>query len=761
MSFWKRLRVRVRRRFSPRPRGVGPKRVEKPWRRLNVKRVAISLGTFAVLSALVTPGQFFRRPRLTEGEIAKAGVTAPYKFAVEKDRVTLRRERDEVAARVLPVFRENPDIAGIAEDELGEFFVIIRQLADTYAAKTGREREAFVDELSIALSPDTLVFLLEAEPETLDLIRNRSSEVLAALFVDGILDAREIERRGLGKTLTLARGDGEGEEVASADEFLSPTTAGGRARALAAKDASLSEKEAAAVAEVAALKVRPNLLHDEGETERRRREAREAVNTVERWVEENEKIVERNKVVTRAQIRAVAALYSGRTVKNLAVSLGGRSLMVAIVLTVLGIFFLRYRPALAREPRYWWMLAVVLVVSCFVSRSLALLLINYSPLSVYIFAACLGAMLITLLVDAGFGFAVAITLATLSGVMAGVALRPAFMALAAAAVAVFLVARIRRRSDFYRVFVGIVLVTAAAAIGIGLVDMSPWRDVAEEIWWGTVLAAASVAILAVLLPLFEMTFDVVTDLKLLELADLNQPLLRKLLLEAPGTYHHSIVVGSLAEVAAGEAGANPLLARVAAYYHDIGKLRAPAYFAENTGSEGLKHEHLSPQMSSLVVASHTKQGAKMAEEAGLPPAIIDAIHEHHGTNLISFFYQEAIKLDEHKVLAEDDFRYPGPKPHGKVSAIVMLADAVESASRSLNEPTPTSIRSMAEKIVASRLAGGQLDECDLTLAEVHLVKESLIKALNSIFHIRPTYPENGEQYVVPYLSTHSAETKSN
>jgi putative nucleotidyltransferase with HDIG domain len=761
VAFWKRFRVRLRRRFTPRSRGVGQKKVEKPWRRLNVRRAAISLGAYAVLSVLVTPSQFFRRPELPEGEIAKADVTAPYKFAVDKDRATLRRERDEAAARVLPVFRENPHIAGIAQDELGEFFVIIRQLGATYDAKTGREREAFVDELSIALSRDALVFLLEAEPETLDLIRNRSSEVLAALFADGILDASELSRRGLGKTITLTRGEGEGEEVVNADELLGPATAAGRARALAAKDSALSEKEARAVAEVVALKARPNYLYDEGETERRRRAAREAVDPVERWVEENEKIVQRNNVVTRAQIRAVAALYSGRTVKNLAVSLGGRSLLVAIVLTVVGIFFFRYRPALVREPRYWWMLAVVLVASCFISRALALLLVNYSPMSVYIFAACLGAMLITLLVDAGFGFVVAITLAVLSGVMAGVAFRPAFIALAAAAVAVFLVARIRRRSDFYRVFVGIVGATAAAAVGLGLVDMSPWRGVAEEIWWGTVLAAASVAILAVLLPLFEMTFDVVTDLKLLELADLNQPLLRKLLLEAPGTYHHSIVVGSLAEVAAGAVGANPLLARVAAYYHDIGKLRAPAYFAENTGSEGLKHEHLSPQMSSLVVASHTKQGSKMAEEAGLPPAIIDAIHEHHGTSLISFFYQEAIKLDEHKVLAEDDFRYPGPKPHGKVPAIVMLADAVESASRSLHEPTPTSIRSMVEKMVAGRLADGQLDECDLTLAEVYLVKESLIKALNSIFHIRPTYPEDGEQYVVPYLSTHSAETKSN
>jgi putative nucleotidyltransferase with HDIG domain len=760
VAFGKRFRVRLRRFFTGRPRGFGRKRAERPWRRLGVKRAALAGGTFVVLSVLVTPSQFFRRPQLTEGAIAKADITAPYKFAVDKDRATLRREQEEAAARVLPVFRENPHIAGIAEDELKEFFVILRQLADTYAAKPSDESDAFVGELSIALSPDALIFLLEADAETLDLVRGRASELLAALFADGILDAAEMEKRGLGKTATLLRREGEGENVVSADELLNPATGAARARALTSEDASLSPEEGGAVSGVVALNVRPNLLYDEAESERRRREAREAVDTVERWVEENERIVERNNVITRAQIRAVDALYSGRTIKNLAVSLGGRSLLVAITLTLLGIFFFRYRPSLWAELSYWWMLSVVLVASCFVSRVLALVLINYSPLSVYIFAACLGAMLITLLVDVGFGFVAAITLAVLSGVMAGLAFRPGFMALAAGAVSVFLVAHIRRRSDFYRVFIGIALAAAAAAVGVGLVDMTPWGDVGEEIWWGVVLSAASVAILAILLPLFEMTFDVVTDLKLLELADLNHPLLRKLLLEAPGTYHHSIVVGSLAEVAAAAVGANPLLTRVAAYYHDIGKLRAPAYFAENTGSEGRRHEHLSPQMSSLVVASHTKQGAKTAEEAGLPPAIINVISEHHGTGLISFFYQEAIKSDGHKVLAEDDFRYPGPKPRSKVSAIVMLADAVESASRSLDEPTPTNIRSMVEKIVAARLADGQLDECDLTLAEIHVVKESLIKALSSIFHIRPTYPEDAEQYVVPYLSTHSAETKS-
>jgi putative nucleotidyltransferase with HDIG domain len=759
MKFTKRMRVRFRRFFGARPRGVGEKRAEQPWRRLNVKRVSIGVGTFVALSLLVTPSQFYRRPQLTEGAPANVDVVAPYRFPVEKDRPTLKREMDEAGARVLPVFRENESIAGIAADEQREFFVIIRQLADTYAMKNAREREAFLDELSIDVSRETLQFLLEADQY--EKIRGVSAEVLAALFREGILDVAALNRRGYGKTLSLIRGEGQGENIVSADELLSPLSAVRRARDLAAAYPELDAREATAAAEIAALNAKPNILYDDAETERRRRAARDAVAPLERWVEEGEKIVERNRAVTADQIRAVNALYSSRTRKNLIISFAGRSLLVAVVLAVLGVFFNRYRSSLYRQPRYWWMVSVVLVASCFVSRAFVVFLGGYSPASVYIFATCLGAMLITLLIDVGFGFIAGIALAILAGVMGGVALKPALVAAASATVGVFLIARLRRRSDFYKSFAGMVAAATLATVGLGLIDMAPWEVIGKEIWWAAVLSAASVVVLAMLLPIFEMTFQVVTDLKLLELGDLNQPLLRDLLLEAPGTYHHSIIVGSLAESAAAAVGANSLLARVASYYHDIGKLRAPAYFAENSAGEVHSHEHLSPQMSTLVVASHTKQGARMADEAGLPPAILDVIAEHHGTGLISFFYQAALKMDEHKVLEEDNFRYPGPKPRSKVAAIVMLADAVESASRSLEQPTPTSIRSLVEKIISARRDDGQLDESELTLREIQVVKESLIKGLNSVFHIRPTYPDDAEPYVIPYLSTHSAETKSN
>jgi putative nucleotidyltransferase with HDIG domain len=758
VSSTRRFWLRLRRVFEPRRRGFGERPRERAWTRLGFRRAGIAVGTFMIAALLVTPTTLLRRPRLVEGALAKRDIVAPYKFAVEKDRVALEKEQDEAAGRVIPVFRTNPSIGDIAQDEMRDFFVILGQLADTYALKQGREREVFLEELSINVGRPTLVFLLESE--NLDLVKARSADILASVMNEGVLDSAELERRRLGKTVALARGDDQGEDIVSADDVLSPSAAARRGRALVAKDTSLTAPQAEAVAEIVVLHVRPNVLYDQPETERRRRSAREAVDPLERWVSENEKIVERNKAVTAPQLRALNALYSARTIRNLGVSLGGRSLLVFVVLAILAVFFMRYRPELYRETRYWWMMGTVIAVSCLVSRGLSEILGVYAPWSIFIFSSSLGAMLITLMVDMGLGFVTAIVLATLGGVMGGVAFRPALVALGAATSAVFAVSHIRRRYDYYVVFAAIAGTAAAAIVGIGLIDMIPWQQIGTEVLWGTIFAAGSVVLLAMVLPIVEMTFHIVTDLKLLELADLNQPLLRKLFLEAPGTYHHSVVVGSLAESAAAEVQANPLLARVAAYYHDVGKVRAPAYFAENAaaGAAG-RHENLSPQMSTLVVASHTKQGARMAEEAGLPPQIVEVIAEHHGTSLISFFYQEALKLDEHKVLAEDDFRYPGPKPRGKIAAIIMLADAAESATRALEQPTPTSIRSTVEKITAARLQDGQLSECDLSLREIGVIEEVFIKNLTSIYHVRPTYPHKDDQLVVPYLSSHTAETK--
>jgi putative nucleotidyltransferase with HDIG domain len=232
----------------------------------------------------------------------------------------------------------------------------------------------------------------------------------------------------------------------------------------------------------------------------------------------------------------------------------------------------------------------------------------------------------------------------------------------------------------------------------------------------------------------------------LELSDLNHPLLKELAIEAPGTYHHSILVGNLAESACDSIGANSLLARVGAYYHDVGKIPKASYYSENEMGAGSKHAKLTPSMSALIISKHVKEGVEMAKKYKLKGAILDFIAQHHGDSLISFFYQKAIeKSKDGVVLKEEDFRYPGPKPQTKENAIVLLADAVEAASRTLDEPTPSSIENLVKKIINNKFIDGQMDECDLSLKDIHVIAESFARVLMGVFHTRPDYPESAEE----------------
>ncbi|MDA8414707.1 MAG: HDIG domain-containing protein, partial [Desulfobacteraceae bacterium] len=245
------------------------------------------------------------------------------------------------------------------------------------------------------------------------------------------------------------------------------------------------------------------------------------------------------------------------------------------------------------------------------------------------------------------------------------------------------------------------------------------------------------------IPVIESLFNYTTDIKMLELANLNSPLLRDLMVNAPGTYHHSVVVGNLGEAAAESIGANPLLARVAAYYHDIGKISKPLYFIENQSGEENRHDKLAPSMSALILVSHIKEGAEVAREKHLGQPIIDIIRQHHGTGLIKFFYERAKTQAEStgQTVEEQDFRYPGPKPQTREAGIVMLADCVEAASRTLVNPTPDHIMGMVQNIINRIFTDGQLDECELTLKNLHEIARSFNRILNGIYHHRIDYPE--------------------
>jgi cyclic-di-AMP phosphodiesterase PgpH len=338
--------------------------------------------------------------------------------------------------------------------------------------------------------------------------------------------------------------------------------------------------------------------------------------------------------------------------------------------------------------------------------------------------------------------------------------------------AVSLTLQVRRRSKLIRAGIGVGFAIWLLSLTFGLIGpinlFSPVGNDWGMIGFQSALALGNGMLTATLvggvLPMLEHLFGITTDISWLEASDLNHPLLRRMTIEAPGTYHHSLVVANLAEAAAEAIGANATLCRVCSYFHDVGKLVKPEYFTENMSFERNPHEDLAPSMSALIIIAHVKEGVDLALKYNLHQRIIDIIQEHHGTSLVYYFYQRALqqhedaraggkimKLREDDIpdVREESFRYSGPKPQTKESAIVSLADMVESASRSLEKPTPQKIESLVNELIEERIIDRQLDECDLTLAELKVIAERFRFTLMMMLHTRIAYPKHGAKTAVP------------
>ncbi|MGC1481301.1 MAG: HDIG domain-containing metalloprotein, partial [Chthoniobacterales bacterium] len=332
--------------------------------------------------------------------------------------------------------------------------------------------------------------------------------------------------------------------------------------------------------------------------------------------------------------------------------------------------------------------------------------------------------------------------------------------------------QVRRRSRLIRAGIYVGAATWVLAATFGLVGPIVWEDPAATNWnligWQSFGAIATGFLTAIvisgLLPALESTFGVTTDISWLEMADMNHPLLRRLSMEAPGTYHHSLAVANLAEAAAEAIGANPTICRVSAYFHDIGKLVKPDYFNENMPPGENPHDELTPTMSSLIIIAHVKEGVDLALKHNLNPLLIDAIQQHHGTSLVGYFYQRALQQQEDARLGgkimnmrEEDipevrpesFRYPGPRPQTKESAIVSLADSIESASRSMDRPTPQRIEDLIHDLIDARITDHQLDESPLTLDEIRRIADAFRGTLNSMLHSRVAYPKAKKKEETP------------
>ncbi|MFQ5707601.1 MAG: HD family phosphohydrolase [bacterium] len=494
--------------------------------------------------------------------------------------------------------------------------------------------------------------------------------------------------------------------------------------------------------------LKPNLIYDQVETEERIREAESKVPLAKGTVLAKERIIDTHERISGEaleKLRSLSQAISEREKQNGGIKLilpfVARILLIVLAVSFTVLFLFTSRRDIFDNVKKLSLIFIVFVLILFTTY-----LVNKLSLSAYLIPIAIASMLLTIFFDTRTAFIGTVSLSILIGALKGNDFGVMIVSLFVGTISTFSVREIQARSWIFK---GFLAICGAYVFSIGTVEFVKHTTFMNILpyWYDGIINGFLSPILAYgLMIIIEYVFRIPTDSTLLELSDLNKPLLRQLAIRAPGTYHHSLLVGNLAEAAAEAINANALLTRVGAYYHDIGKMEKPEYFVENQKGGRNPHEKLTPNMSCLILINHVKRGLEIAEQNSLPQEIVDFIPRHHGTNLIRFFYEKALSENQGTEINEADFRYPGPKPDTKETGIVMLADAVEAASRTLKDPTVSRIRGMINNICQERLADSELDECPLTLRDMNEVKKSFLNILTGIFHGRITYPDQNSRF---------------
>ena len=498
--------------------------------------------------------------------------------------------------------------------------------------------------------------------------------------------------------------------------------------------------------------IQPNITLNRSETEERKEKAVADIKPVLHKIKAGEMLLREGERVTEVQLLKLKTLQTQTKKEQVFSTSVGAALMLLLLLVTTYVIYLNPpgRLSAAHNKSLLFMASAfltffLLAEICF-KLSEVLTLNATIPIQMtslwYGIPLASGAMIICLFMGLKVAMPLALVMAVSFAVIFENSLTVFLYYLINGTMAAYWVRHCQERKVFITAGakLGLLNILLVTAINFYLADLS-----GTKLLWDWTFAflggIGSGIVTAGLAPLVEITFGYTTDITLLELANLDRPILRRLMFEAPGTYHHSVIVGSLVEAAASEIGANHLLAKVSGYYHDVGKIKKPLYFIENQEAGKNKHDKLAPSMSSLILIAHVKDGVEVARENKLGQVIIDIIRQHHGTSLIKYFYEKAKQLKGEDTVNIDDFRYPGPKPQTREAGLVMLADVVEAASRTLENPTPSRIQGLVQNLINNIFSDGQLDECELTLKDLHKIARSFNKLLNGIHHHRIEYSE--------------------
>ncbi|MEW6664682.1 MAG: HDIG domain-containing metalloprotein [Thermodesulfobacteriota bacterium] len=744
------------------------------WSLLGTERLRWILiaGLSIVLSVLLFPSVLLKPVHFRLGDVAERDIKASRDFLVENKEFT-ERDREKAAREVLAVYDFDPS-AGNHIPTLKEAW----GFCQTHLARPlDKDEDLPVSGKAVAdppLSPEALksrLFEILKMPHDEKLFRvllkhgfpteveEAVSRVLAGIYEKGVVTNRgllkgQIDRGGIILHEILTKRE---SAVTDINRFYDLERARSflRTQVNPVKEMLSASELADPVLKLATFFLVPNLTFNQRETELRREAARQAVKPTyykikrgEMLVREGERIGQEHLVKLSEEMQPGHRIDLISRVPAMAVLLG--ALLSAIYLVGLsGIHPTR------SDVRYLIFNAaclfgffLILWTCGFVAEGLARDLPHISSRSLlFALPVPCAAMLVSVFQGLRVAVAFSLVLSVLGALITGGKVEFFIYFFVGSLVAAHGVRNCSERGILIKtgLLVGLVNVFLSLSVGTIHESLYTWENLVASVsgFAGGVLCGV---IATGVLPLVEMGFGFTTDIKLLELSNLDQPLLRDLMVQAPGTYHHSVIISNMVEATAKAVQARPLLAKVSAYYHDIGKMTKPLYFIENQMGGENKHEKLAPSMSGLILISHVKDGVELAKEHKLGREIIDIIQQHHGTTLITYFYQKAkdrmaARGERSSDVKEEDYRYPGLKPQTKEAGLVMLADMVEAASRSLVDPTPARIQGMVQKIINNVFSDGQLDDCELTLKDLHEIAKSFNKTLSGIFHHRIEYPE--------------------
>lgn len=719
---------------------------EKPSRfRVSYRaKLLIGLSTVLIMVLLFPKGESIEF-EVTEGTIwIHEDLIAPFSFAILKDPNVYKSESDEAAHRVYPVYINDPQIATQMVDSLRTYNEYLISVIDRRVMGDSSENPTFLSSGTFQKLKEMRISergLLQRRDLSISLLFESLEKPLTSLYEEGVLNSKT----GMNSEDSIAVRTGNVDRIEPLSKYHTLDEAIALLKLRLSKNKFPADVESFLI-EYAQHFILPNIIYNELLTKEEIDQAKANVSQYSGIVNENERIIAKHDRVTKEIKLKIESYKQAKGEKigdeGFVLQFIGKFIHISFLISLLTIYLYLFRKKIFHDNQKIILISIIFVLLSFITYLTNQVNVK-APLQFLIFIPA-ASMLLTIIFDSRVGFYSTVILALITGALRGNDYTFTVMNLFAGALSVYTVRDIKNRSQIFRSLLFILVGYVVPILAFGFERFASAETILVEFAFAASNALVSPVLTYGLLIFFERSFRITTDLTLLELSNFDRPLLKELARKAPGTFNHSMTMGTIAETAAEKVGANPLLTRVGAYYHDIGKTLTPHNFVENQLNNQNVHEDLTPEESVKLIIRHVQEGIELAKESKLPKEIIEFIPMHHGTTTISYFYDKARKLYGDEKVNVNDYKYPGPKPNSKETAIIMLADGCESAVRSIDNPDSAKVENVIDSIINSRIDAGQLDEAPITFRDITKLKEAFKSILLGQHHRRIRYPKQDE-----------------